>query len=34
MGIGWLFDHLVEGLLIGLGIGLLLMAILQLSLRK
>ncbi len=34
MGVGWLFGHLVEGLLIGLGAGLLLMAIMQLTIRR
>jgi hypothetical protein len=30
MGVGWLFGHLVPGLFIGLGTGLLLMAVIQL----
>lgn len=34
MGVGWLFGHLVEGLFIGLGAGLLLMAMMQLFLRR
>ena len=34
MGIGWIFGHLVPGLFIGLGAGMLAMAIPQLFLRK
>ena len=34
MGVGWIFGHLVPGLFIGLGAGLLAMALLQLILRK
>jgi len=34
MGIGWIFDQLVPGLFIGLGAGMLLMAALQVFLRK
>jgi len=34
MGIGWIFGHLVPGLFIGLGAGMLAMAVLQLFLRR
>lgn len=34
MGIGWVFGHLVAGLFIGLGAGLLLMALAHLTLGK
>ena len=34
MGVGWLFGHLVPGLFIGLGAGLLLTAIMQVAIRR
>jgi len=34
MGVGWLFGHLVPGLFIGLGAGFLLMAIMQVAIRR
>jgi hypothetical protein len=34
MGVGWLFDHMVPGLFIGLGAGMLVMGIIRLAVNK
>jgi hypothetical protein len=34
MGIGWVFDYLVQGMFIGLGVGFLIFAVVLLTMRE